>query len=67
MQPYYNEHIWPYVAAGKNVIIAAHGNSLRALIMYLEKLSEQEDPRSRACHGRAAALSADRDRRRRGA
>lgn len=42
VQPYYDEHIWPHVAAGKNVIIAAHGNSLRALIMHLEKLSEQE-------------------------
>jgi 2,3-bisphosphoglycerate-dependent phosphoglycerate mutase len=42
VQPYYIEHIWPHVAAGKNVIIAAHGNSLRALIMHLEKLSEQE-------------------------
>jgi 2,3-bisphosphoglycerate-dependent phosphoglycerate mutase len=42
VQPYYLEHIWPHVAAGKNVIIAAHGNSLRALIMYLERLSEQQ-------------------------
>ncbi len=42
VQPYYIEHIWPHVAAGKNVIISAHGNSLRALIMYIEKLSEDE-------------------------
>ncbi len=42
VQPYYLEHIWPHVAAGKNVIIAAHGNSLRALIMHLERLSEQQ-------------------------
>ncbi|HRN88146.1 2,3-bisphosphoglycerate-dependent phosphoglycerate mutase [Hyphomicrobium sp.] len=40
--PYYREHIWPEVAAGKNVIVVAHGNSLRALIMSLEKLSSQE-------------------------
>ncbi len=40
--PYYRDHIWPHVAAGKNVIVAAHGNSLRALIMHLEKLSETE-------------------------
>ena len=32
------DYIWPQVAAGKNVIVAAHGNSLRALIMHLEKL-----------------------------
>jgi 2,3-bisphosphoglycerate-dependent phosphoglycerate mutase len=42
VQPYYLENIWPHVAAGKNVIIAAHGNSLRALIMHLERLSEQQ-------------------------
>ncbi len=42
VQPYYLEHIWPHLAAGKNVIVAAHGNSLRALMMYLEKLSEEE-------------------------
>jgi 2,3-bisphosphoglycerate-dependent phosphoglycerate mutase len=40
--PYYQEFIWPHVAAGKNVIVAAHGNSLRALIMSLEKLSEDQ-------------------------
>jgi 2,3-bisphosphoglycerate-dependent phosphoglycerate mutase len=42
VQPYYIDNIWPHVQAGKNVIIAAHGNSLRALIMYLEKLSEDQ-------------------------
>ncbi|PPD30032.1 MAG: 2,3-bisphosphoglycerate-dependent phosphoglycerate mutase [Hyphomicrobium sp.] len=40
--PYYKKKIWPSVKAGKNVIVAAHGNSLRALIMYLEELSAKE-------------------------
>lgn len=40
--PYYKTRIWPSVKAGKNVIVAAHGNSLRALIMYLEELSAKE-------------------------
>jgi 2,3-bisphosphoglycerate-dependent phosphoglycerate mutase len=40
--PYYEKHIWPDVKSGKNVIVAAHGNSLRALIMHLEKLSGEE-------------------------
>lgn len=40
--PYYREHIWPEIEAGKNVIVVAHGNSLRALIMSLEKLSGEE-------------------------
>lgn len=37
--PYYDAQIWQAVKAGKNVLVAAHGNSLRALIMRLEKLS----------------------------
>jgi 2,3-bisphosphoglycerate-dependent phosphoglycerate mutase len=40
--PYYKNKIWPDVRAGKNVIVAAHGNSIRALIMYLEELSAQQ-------------------------
>lgn len=40
--PFYKTAIWPAVRAGKNVIVAAHGNSLRALIMYLEELSAKE-------------------------
>ena len=40
--PYYREHIWPHLVAGKNVLISAHGNSLRALIMHLEKLTPEE-------------------------
>lgn len=37
--PYFEKEIIPKLKAGKNIVIAAHGNSLRALIMYLEKLS----------------------------
>jgi 2,3-bisphosphoglycerate-dependent phosphoglycerate mutase len=40
--PYYEAHIWPQVKAGKNVIVAAHGNSLRALIMRLENLTGEQ-------------------------
>jgi 2,3-bisphosphoglycerate-dependent phosphoglycerate mutase len=40
--PYYQEEIWPELKAGKTAIISAHGNSLRALIMTLEGLSEDE-------------------------
>jgi 2,3-bisphosphoglycerate-dependent phosphoglycerate mutase len=40
--PYYREVIWPCLKAGRNVIVAAHGNSLRALIMDLEKLTGEE-------------------------
>lgn len=40
--PYYAANIWPLVRAGKNVIVTAHGNSLRALIMHLEQLTGEE-------------------------
>ena len=40
--PYYAAHIEPDVLAGKRVIVAAHGNSLRALIMKLEKLTPEQ-------------------------
>jgi 2,3-bisphosphoglycerate-dependent phosphoglycerate mutase len=40
--PYYKAKILPEVLAGRNVLISAHGNSLRALIMQLDKLSPEE-------------------------
>jgi 2,3-bisphosphoglycerate-dependent phosphoglycerate mutase len=40
--PYWHEAIAPDIKAGKRVIIAAHGNSLRALVKYLEHVSEEE-------------------------
>lgn len=42
--PYYKEHILPKLKAGKNVLVAAHGNSLRALIKYLENISDKDIP-----------------------
>ena len=38
--PYYKTEILPKLNAGKNILIVAHGNSLRALMMYLENISE---------------------------
>ena len=40
--PYFNEVILPALKAGKTVLIAAHGNSLRALIMALDGLTGEE-------------------------
>ena len=40
--PYWNETIAPQVRAGNRVLIAAHGNSLRALVKYLDNVSEPE-------------------------
>jgi len=40
--PYWKEKIFPDLLAGKNVIVAAHGNSLRSIVMYLDGLTEQQ-------------------------
>lgn len=40
--PYYKTEIAPQLLAGKNVLIVAHGNSLRALMMYLEKINPED-------------------------
>jgi 2,3-bisphosphoglycerate-dependent phosphoglycerate mutase len=40
--PYYKKEIEPKLKAGQNVLIVAHGNSLRALVMYLEVISKEE-------------------------
>lgn len=40
--PYYENHIKPHLQQGKNVIVSAHGNSLRALIKHLDHLSDAE-------------------------
>ena len=39
--PYWHETIAPTVKSGKRVIIAAHGNSLRALVKYLDNISDE--------------------------
>ena len=40
--PYFEKHIWPRVMKGERILVAAHGNSLRALVMSLEGMSGEE-------------------------
>jgi 2,3-bisphosphoglycerate-dependent phosphoglycerate mutase len=40
--PYWHETIAPSIANGRRVLIAAHGNSLRALVKYLDNIGDQE-------------------------
>lgn len=40
--PYWHEMVAPAVRSGRRVLIAAHGNSLRALIKYLDNISDQD-------------------------
>jgi 2,3-bisphosphoglycerate-dependent phosphoglycerate mutase len=40
--PYYEEHIVPELKAGRTVLVAAHGNSLRSIVMAIEELTPDE-------------------------
>ena len=40
--PFFEDEIRPQMLAGKRVLIAAHGNSLRSLVMKFEKLTPEE-------------------------
>jgi 2,3-bisphosphoglycerate-dependent phosphoglycerate mutase len=40
--PFWNESMAPAIKAGKRVVVAAHGNSIRALIKYLDEVSETD-------------------------
>tara|TARA_B110000240_G_scaffold195506_1_gene245290 strand:+ start:143 stop:754 length:612 start_codon:yes stop_codon:yes gene_type:complete len=40
--PFYKEHIEPMLKSGNNILVVAHGNSLRSLVMFLEDLSPEE-------------------------
>ena len=40
--PYFQEKVFPFLEKGKTVIISAHGNSLRSIIMHLDGLSKEQ-------------------------
>lgn len=40
--PYYEAKILPMIKAGKNTLVAAHGNSLRSLVMHLDQLTKEQ-------------------------
>ena len=40
--PYFKEEINPLISKGKNILIAAHGNSLRSLIKFLDNVSDED-------------------------
>jgi 2,3-bisphosphoglycerate-dependent phosphoglycerate mutase len=41
-QPYFKQEILPQIKQGKNVLISAHGSTIRAIVKYLDKLSVKE-------------------------
>ena len=40
--PYFKEKIMPELEKGKNVLVSAHGNSLRSIVMHIEKLTKEQ-------------------------
>ena len=42
--PYWLETIAPMIRAGKRIIVSAHGNSMRALVKYLDNIPDDEIP-----------------------
>ncbi|MCC7304567.1 2,3-diphosphoglycerate-dependent phosphoglycerate mutase [bacterium] len=40
--PYFKNTVMPYVASGKNVIVSGHGNSLRAIVKYIENITDEQ-------------------------
>ncbi|MGA9405614.1 MAG: 2,3-bisphosphoglycerate-dependent phosphoglycerate mutase, partial [Bacteroidota bacterium] len=40
--PYWEKKIFPEIIKGKNIIVAAHGNSLRSIVMHLDNLTKEQ-------------------------
>jgi 2,3-bisphosphoglycerate-dependent phosphoglycerate mutase len=40
--PFWNESMAPAILSGKRIVVAAHGNSIRALVKYLDNISDDE-------------------------
>lgn len=59
--PFWEETIAPAIRAGRRVMIAAHGNSLRALIKHLDKVSEEEIVHMNIPTGQPLVYELDKD------
>ena len=55
--PFFKKNICPFILEGKNILITAHGNSLRALIMYLKSLNPIEVIKLEIATGQPIAFS----------
>lgn len=59
--PYYENHILSDLKAGHNVIVSAHGNSLRAIVKHLEQISDDEIPHLEIGTGEIYVYEIDKD------
>ncbi len=57
--PYYQQHILPELKNGKNVLVSAHGNSLRALVKYLDNISDADIAKLEIPTGQVLVYSVD--------
>lgn len=59
--PYWEVEIAPTILSGKKVLISAHGNSLRALVKYLDKMSDEDIPNFEIPTGIPLVYELDKD------
>lgn len=59
--PYYRQQILPELKIGKNVLVVAHGNSLRALVKYLEKIKDIDIPKLEIATGEIYVYKIDKN------
>ncbi|TCS37809.1 phosphoglycerate mutase [Paucimonas lemoignei] len=59
--PYWNEEIAPAIRSGKSIVVSAHGNSLRALIKYLDKMSDEDIVKLNIPNGQPLVYELDAD------
>lgn len=62
--PYYFEEVLPRLESGENILIVAHGNSLRALVKYLENVSDENISTVEVGHNLALVYEVDQEGRR---
>ena len=59
--PYWEVEIAPTILTGKKILISAHGNSLRALVKYLDKMSDEDIPNFEIPTGVPLVYELDKD------
>lgn len=62
--PFYKQTILPELLSGKNVLIVAHGNSIRSLMKYVEEISDQDITKTEMIFGKILIYSVDSSGRR---
>ncbi len=61
VMPYWNDEMAPAIRAGKRILVSAHGNSLRALIKYLDKISDEDIVKLNIPNGQPLVYELDAD------